>query len=61
MNFSHQEFNSPQFTDIGKIRDRVEQGTDIYGRENPVEHIPTHKNTYLPVRYDELLTTYYKN
>jgi len=61
MNFSHQEFNSPQFTDLKKIQDRVEQGTDLYGRENPVEHIPIHKNANLPIRYDEFLTAYYKN
>jgi beta-1,4-mannosyl-glycoprotein beta-1,4-N-acetylglucosaminyltransferase len=61
INFAHQEFNDPKFTDLEKIRDRVEQGTDLYGRENPVEHVPIHRNTYLPVRYDELLTAYYKN
>jgi len=61
MNFSHQEFNSPQFTDIGKIADRVEHGVDLYDRANPIVHVPIHRNTYLPVRYDELLTAYYKN
>jgi beta-1,4-mannosyl-glycoprotein beta-1,4-N-acetylglucosaminyltransferase len=61
MNFSHQEFNRPQFTDIDKIADRVEHGVDLYGRVNPIVHVPIHRNTYLPVRYDEFLTAYYKN
>jgi beta-1,4-mannosyl-glycoprotein beta-1,4-N-acetylglucosaminyltransferase len=61
INFSHQEFNRPQFTDIGKISERIEQCLDIYGRENPVEYIPINKNNYLPVKYSELLTAYYKN
>jgi beta-1,4-mannosyl-glycoprotein beta-1,4-N-acetylglucosaminyltransferase len=61
MNFSHQEFNQRQFTDINKIRDRVEKGVDLYGRENPIEHVPIDRNNYLPVRYDEFLGAYYKN
>ena len=61
MNFSHQEFNSPQFTDIGKIGERVEKGVDIYDRANPIVHLPIHRNTYLPVKYDEFLSAYYKN
>ena len=61
MNFSHQEFNQRQFTDINKIRDRVENGVDLYGRDNPIVHTPICDNSYLPVRYDEFLGAYYKN
>ena len=58
-NFSHQEFNSSQFTDIDKINERISAGTDLYDRENPIVHIHICDNTYLPLRYDEFLTRYY--
>ncbi len=61
MNFSHQEFNESKFTDLGKIKERVNNGVDLYDRENPIIQVPIKDNPYLPVRYDEFLTDYYKN
>ena len=61
INFSHQEFNQSQFTDIDKINERVSTGTDLYDRSNPIIRIPICDNKYLPVRYNELLTQFYEN
>lgn len=49
-NFSHQEFNSPQFTEIDKINERIRAGTDLYDRINPIDYIHICDNTYLPVK-----------
>ncbi len=32
--FSHQEFNTPQFTDLAKIKARVSAHEDLFGRKN---------------------------
>lgn len=60
-NFSHQEFNTSEFTDRKKIQDRIERGVDLYDRANPIIHVAIRTNDYLPVRYDEFLADYYKN
>jgi hypothetical protein len=31
-NFAHQEYNTPEYTDIDKIKSRMENGRDIYER-----------------------------
>jgi len=59
-NFSHQEYNQTEFTDISKIEERVNKGVDLYGRSFVSFHrIPIRENTYLPIDYDRYLTKYY--
>lgn len=59
-NFSHQEFNRTEFTDISKIEERVKKGVDLYGRAFlSYDNIPIRDNTYLPIDYDKYLTKYY--
>jgi beta-1,4-mannosyl-glycoprotein beta-1,4-N-acetylglucosaminyltransferase len=39
--FSHQEYNLPEFTDPEKIQERVNDGADIFSRENnPIRYVP---------------------
>ena len=60
INFSHQELNTDEFTDVSKIEKRIKQGRDLYNREN---HDPTiielSKNNYLPVQYETYLKNFY--
>ncbi len=54
-NFSHQEYNTSEFTDISKINKRLSDGQDIYDRSIKITKVPINENTYLPKDYDELL------
>jgi beta-1,4-mannosyl-glycoprotein beta-1,4-N-acetylglucosaminyltransferase len=59
-NWSHQELNNSDNTDLGNIADRVKRGVDLYNR--PWVHFNTVRiqdNHYLPVDYDKYLTKYY--
>lgn len=59
-NWSHQELNNSNTTDIANIADRVNRGVDLYNRSYVLFHkIPIRDNTYLPVDYDKYLTKYY--
>lgn len=59
-NWSHQELNNTNTTDIANIADRVNRGVDLYNRSYVSFHkIPIRDNTYLPVDYDKYLTKYY--
>lgn len=59
-NFSHQEFNYNEFTDVSKIEERVKRGVDLYCRSYvSFNKIPIRDNTYLPIDYDKYLTKYY--
>jgi beta-1,4-mannosyl-glycoprotein beta-1,4-N-acetylglucosaminyltransferase len=42
--FAHQELNNEKFTDPAYIKSRIEQGQDLYGRDD-LEFIPTDFNT----------------
>lgn len=55
-NFSHQEFNKDEFTDVEYIKHKIESGTDLFGRG--IEHwkkIKIEENDYLPKKYKMLL------
>jgi len=55
-NFTHQEFNKDQFTDLEKIEERILAGTDIYDRKNTkLQRIEISENKYLPPNYSEYL------
>ncbi len=59
--FSHQELNLEEFTNIEKIKYRVNNNIDLYDRPNDkTEYISIKNNTYLPPLYDYFLTKFYK-
>lgn len=43
-NFAHQEYNTPEFTDIDVINKRIESGVDIYDRDSN-QFVTTDKNS----------------
>lgn len=53
--FSHQEYNSEQYTDLQRIQHAIDNGVDLFGRTNiPIQRIPVHENERLPPRLDLL-------
>jgi beta-1,4-mannosyl-glycoprotein beta-1,4-N-acetylglucosaminyltransferase len=58
-NFSHQELNNDNFTNIAKIEERVKKSGDLYDRNESIERIEIKNNRYLPPEYDTYLTKYY--
>lgn len=63
-NFSHQELNNEQFTNLNKIEERIKNCNDLYDRdkrENSIKFykIPISKNNYLPLNYDLYLRNFY--
>jgi len=59
-NYSHQEFNHTEFTDVSKIEERVKKGVDLYCRHFlRYDKIRIQDNKYLPIDYDKYLTKYY--
>jgi hypothetical protein len=58
--FSHQEYNKEYYTDIHKIKERIEQNKDLFEKEDSkINYIPISENDYLPVAYETYLTNYY--
>lgn len=58
-NFTHQEFNKEQFTDLDKIEEHINTCTDIYNRNGTkLIKVPVSENKYLPPKYDEFLSNY---
>ena len=58
-NFSHQELNKSEFTDIQKIEERVSKCGDLFDRENnPIERISVYHNDYLPPDCYQYLSKY---
>jgi len=61
-NFSHQELNNSNFTDIEKIKERVTKCSDLYDRNYRncyIKKIKIEDNNYLPIDYDKYLNKYY--
>jgi beta-1,4-mannosyl-glycoprotein beta-1,4-N-acetylglucosaminyltransferase len=59
-NFSHQELNNANYTDLDKIENRVKNSSDLYDRDYcKFEKIKIENNTYLPPDYDKYLNKYY--
>ena len=59
-NFSHQELNLDEYTDLEKIEKRIQNSVDLYNRENDtIEKIKIEDNTYLPIDYSKYLNKYY--
>ena len=57
-NFSHQEYNSEQFTDLLKIEERVHTSRDVYDRIIPIECVKISENKYLPIEYNKYLLNF---
>ena len=54
-NFSHQEYNTPEFTNTSVISERVKNGVDLFLRsDTQLQKIPLHLNKYLPPKYSEI-------
>jgi|688.fasta_scaffold167406_2 beta-1,4-mannosyl-glycoprotein beta-1,4-N-acetylglucosaminyltransferase len=51
MNFSHQEFNTNEFTDTKKIEERMNKGIDLFNRRIEINNVLIEENTYLPPNY----------
>jgi beta-1,4-mannosyl-glycoprotein beta-1,4-N-acetylglucosaminyltransferase len=58
-NFSHQEYNNSEYTDIDKIEQRVKNDSDLYDRYIHILKIKIEDNPYLPIDYDKYLQKYY--
>jgi beta-1,4-mannosyl-glycoprotein beta-1,4-N-acetylglucosaminyltransferase len=63
-NFAHQEFNSNTFTDVEKINKKINEGLDLFNRDdankiNGIQKISILNNAYLPPLYDTYLTEFY--
>lgn len=60
--FSHQELNNDNFTELSKIEERVKNCADLFDRINSdIEKINIKDNNYLPPEYDIYLTKYFTN
>jgi beta-1,4-mannosyl-glycoprotein beta-1,4-N-acetylglucosaminyltransferase len=61
-NFSHQEYNNYNYTDINKIQDNVKNNKDLFNRPYCIL-IKTNisENNYLPPEYNKYLTNYFTN
>ena len=60
-NFTHQEFNNNNFTDLTKIEDRINNGSDLFDRPLESENITKisiSDNSYLPYEYEKYLQKY---
>lgn len=57
-NFSHQEFNKDEFTDVEKIKTRVTNGKDLFDRGDEVKILLVNpdETTYLPKNKEMLKT-----
>ena len=47
-NFAHQEFNSPEYTDVEKIRDRIAKGIGVFDSEEGNSFVPVDPRTISP-------------
>ena len=59
-NFSHQEFNVFNITDLSNIDERIKNNSDLFGREYvKFSKIETKDNNYLPLYYETYLKNFY--
>ncbi len=59
INFSHQEYNNEQYTNIDNIKDKIKKSIDLFNRDyEPIIHIDLDKNEYLPIMWDKYLKAY---
>jgi beta-1,4-mannosyl-glycoprotein beta-1,4-N-acetylglucosaminyltransferase len=58
-NFSHQELNLSEYTDLENIEKKIQYNLDLFNRSYCIENIKIEDNTYLPVDYSKYLNKYY--
>jgi len=58
-NFSHQEYNKAEYTDLEKIDERIKNGQDLFNRNEIIQKVKIEDNKYLPINYNKYLTKYY--
>ena len=59
-NFTHQEFNHNEFTDLTHINKKILSGEDLFNRDwNKLIKIKIAENPYLPPEYDTYLRNFY--
>jgi beta-1,4-mannosyl-glycoprotein beta-1,4-N-acetylglucosaminyltransferase len=58
-NFSHQEFNNSEYTDLDKIEKRVQNSEDLFNINKNFKKLKIEDNNYLPLDYSKYLTKYY--
>ena len=58
-NFTHQEFNKIEFTDEKLIKERINNGNDLFDRPTSIINIPIEDNDNLPPDYDIYLKKFY--
>jgi hypothetical protein len=57
--FSHQEYNTPVYTNEARIDRAIKNGTDMFDRQHvKMKKITLEENTYLPVDYSLYLQKY---
>ena len=59
-NFSHQEFNKVEFTDEKLIKERINNGNDLFDRPTSIITIPIEDNDNLPPDYNVYLHQFIK-
>ena len=57
-NFTHQEYNIEEFTNLENINEKIKNKSDLFSRKMPIEYIPIENNKNLPLRYKEFLSKY---
>jgi beta-1,4-mannosyl-glycoprotein beta-1,4-N-acetylglucosaminyltransferase len=61
INFSHQEYNNEQYTNVNKIQQNIDNCTDLFHRTgNDMDYIEIENNNYLPPMYNIYLQNFYK-
>lgn len=61
--FSHQELNNENFTNLTKIKEHIENGSDLYfrGGDESMKKVPISENDYLPPKYEKYLVNFLGN
>jgi len=60
-NFSHQEVNKDEYTDLEIIEKKIQNNKDLYDRNYNIEKLKIEDNTYLPPDYDKYLNKFYNH
>lgn len=54
-NFSHQEFNFPEYTNPQAIQEKIDLNKDPFGRNHQYTYVKIEENKYLPKHYKMLI------
>ena len=60
-NFSHQEYNSDEFTDLNEIQKKIDTGADLFTRMEHLQHVAVCDNEYLPPFYKTHLASFFSD